>query len=186
MARKAKSKTNGADGKASASGNAGHNVAGLKKIIRECAQQMRAIKAQRAELNEEAATIRERLKNAGVQTKAFEYALKVADMEAEAQASYTDSLRLAAEALSIGEQLDWVKAVHEKQQQAAKAESELDLTTINQEGVKAGLAGEDQGTNPYPDDSEAHHAWDQGWMGGQKQLAVKQGKKAAVETQPTA
>jgi len=84
--------------------NEGHNVGDLKKIICECAQQMGEIKAERAELNERAGDIRTRLRDAGVQNKAFDFACKVAEMEEEARADYLDSLRINFDALGVGAQ----------------------------------------------------------------------------------
>lgn len=86
------------------SGNSGHNVADLNKLITECAEQMLDIKAQRKELNEQAADVRERLRDAGVQTKPFEFALKLKEMEREGRNEYLDNLRLSFDALGIGSQ----------------------------------------------------------------------------------
>ena len=84
--------------------NQGHNVNDLKKVIRECAKEMGEIKGERAELNERAGEIRERLRNAGVQTKAFDFACKVREMEQEARDDYLDSLRINFDALGVGAQ----------------------------------------------------------------------------------
>lgn len=82
----------------------GHNVADLHKLIRNCASEMSQIKKERAALNERAGDIRDRLKESGVQTKAFEFALRLYEQEPEARAEYLDNLRLNFEALSIGAQ----------------------------------------------------------------------------------
>lgn len=84
--------------------NTGHNVNDLKKVIRECAKAMGEIKSERAEINERAGDIRERLRNAGVQTKAFDFACKVQEMEQEARDDYLDSLRINFDALGAGAQ----------------------------------------------------------------------------------
>ena len=84
--------------------NEGHNVGDLKKLIRECANEMSEIKSERAELNERAGDIRKRLIEAGVQTKAFDFACKIHDMEEEARAAYLDSLRINFDALGVGAQ----------------------------------------------------------------------------------
>ena len=88
----------------------GHNVADVNKLIRDCASSFLDIKKQRKELNEEAADIRERLRESGVQTKAFDFAVRVMEMEAEAQAEYLDNLRVNFEALGIGAQSEMFAA----------------------------------------------------------------------------
>lgn len=87
-----------------------HNVEALKKLLRECGGEMLKIKERRKELNAEAAEIRQRVKDAGVQVDSFDRALKIAELEAEARASYMDSFRVAYEALVEGEQMDWLDA----------------------------------------------------------------------------
>lgn len=83
-----------------------HNVADLKKLIRDCARDMVEIKRERSELNERAGEIRQRLKDAGVQTAAFDFAVRVQQMEAEARNDYIDALRINFEALGVGESAD--------------------------------------------------------------------------------
>ena len=85
--------------------NAKHNIANLNKVIKECAAEMLQIKRERGDLNERAGDIRTRLKEAGVQTAAFDFALRVQDMEQEARDSYLDSLQVNFDALGIGGQL---------------------------------------------------------------------------------
>ena len=84
--------------------NQGHNVNDLKKVIRECAKEMAEIKSERSDLNERAGDIRKRLTEAGVQTKAFDFACKVQAMEQEARDDYLDSLRINFDALGVGAQ----------------------------------------------------------------------------------
>jgi uncharacterized protein (UPF0335 family) len=88
------------------SGQHGHNVADLKKLIRECASQMVEIKTERQELNERAGDIRTRLREAGVQTKAFDFAVKLQEMEQEARDEYIDNLRVSFDALGMGAQAE--------------------------------------------------------------------------------
>ena len=84
--------------------NEGHNVADLKKVICECAHEMVEILGERKEINERAGDIRKRLTDAGVQTKAFDFAVKIQQMEQEARDDYLDSLRINFDALGIGAQ----------------------------------------------------------------------------------
>ena len=88
------------------SANREHNIADINKLISECAGQMIDIKEERKALNERAGKIRTRLRDAGVQTKAFEFALKVSSMEPEAKDEYLDSLKVNFMALGIGAQGD--------------------------------------------------------------------------------
>ena len=99
-----KMKANGAES-AEGTTNAKHNVANLTKVIKECAGEMIKIKRERGDLNERAGDIRTRLKDAGVQTAAFDFALRIQDMEQEARDDYLDSLQVNFEALGIGGQL---------------------------------------------------------------------------------
>jgi hypothetical protein len=93
----------GTNGKGEGAG-IGHNVADLKKMIQDCAKSMIEIKGERKDLNERAGDIRQKLRDAGVQTAAFDYAVRLFEMEQEARGSYMDTLRLSMEALSVGEQ----------------------------------------------------------------------------------
>ena len=95
--------TNGAES-AEGTSNAKHNVANLNKVIKRSAVDMLQIKRERGGLNKRAGDIRTRLKDAGVQTKAFEFAIRLQDMEQEARDSYLESLRLNFDALGIGGQ----------------------------------------------------------------------------------
>lgn len=88
-----------------------HNVADLNKLIRECARDMAEIKKERSALNERAGDIRKRLKDAGVQTAAFDYAFRVQQMEAEARNEYIDALRINFEALGIGGSVDMFESM---------------------------------------------------------------------------
>lgn len=98
-------KPNGAES-APGTTNAKHNIANLNKVIKECAVEMLQIKRERGGLNERAGDIRTRLKDAGVQTAAFDFALRVQDMEQEARDSYLESLHINFDALGIGMQGD--------------------------------------------------------------------------------
>lgn len=86
------------------SGNKNHNVKDLTKLIRDCSREMVDIKSQRQDLNEQAGEIRKRLREAGVETKAFEFAVRVAEMESEAKSNYCDWLKVCFEALGVGQQ----------------------------------------------------------------------------------
>ena len=83
---------------------AGHNVADLAQLIRESAGTVVAIKGERHKLNERMGKVRKRLREAGVETKAFEFAVRVAEMEEEIRTHYVDQLRVNFEALDIGGQ----------------------------------------------------------------------------------
>lgn len=89
---------------ASEGANKDHNVKDLNKLIRECAKEMIAIKEQRKDLNEQAGEIRQRLRDSGVETKAFEFAVRVSEMEQEAKDNYIDWLKVSFGALGVGQQ----------------------------------------------------------------------------------
>lgn len=110
--------------------NKDHNVKDLNKLVSESAREMLAINAQRSGLNVQASEIRKKLREAGIQTKAFDYALKISEMEAEGRDSYMDSLRLCWGGLQIGEQLDWLAgAATAPDTEAAHAVNDPDATT---------------------------------------------------------
>lgn len=92
------------NGSNESAGLKGSNVAGLRSLIAGCAAEMRDIIEERKALNERASEIRERLRDAGVQTAAFDYAMRMQRLEQEARDAYFDTLRVAFEALGIGEQ----------------------------------------------------------------------------------
>ena len=86
------------------SANKEHNVADIKKLVRDCASEMNRIDEERKELNEQAGDIRQRLKDAGVQVAAFNFSRRLDKMEAEARNEYLDSLRINMESMGIGSQ----------------------------------------------------------------------------------
>lgn len=104
------------------------NMKARNEIQRECAQRMREIKAERKDLNEDAAAIRERLQEAGINVKAFEAALRLADAEdTAARDDYLDGLRESLEALGVGEQGDFI-AYNETKEPAPVNEPEEQAT----------------------------------------------------------
>lgn len=82
----------------------GGNVASLKKLLRECANTVVEIKAERSDLNERMADIRTRLREAGAEPRAFDFAVRLREMESEAQGNYIDQLKVCFESLGIGAQ----------------------------------------------------------------------------------
>jgi hypothetical protein len=83
---------------------AGGNVADTNSVIRECVAQFNEISEKRGELNAEAADIRERLDEAGVNKPAFQAARTLYNMEPEGRDSYQDNMRLCMDALGLGQQ----------------------------------------------------------------------------------
>lgn len=137
-----------------------HNAKARTEIIHECAQQMLQIKKERADLNERAGEVRQRLKDANIQTAAFDYALRVAGMEDAARDAYMDSLKECFAGMSIGEQLDFITAMGDDDDKPAGG-------TIAEEGYQAGLGGVDAIKNPYKDGSDAATTWLDNWKKGQ-------------------
>jgi uncharacterized coiled-coil DUF342 family protein len=81
-----------------------HNAGMRKDIMRECAESMRGIKAQRSELNEQAGDIRKRLRDCAINVKAWEAMLRLADLDDDtARNDYIDGLREAHDALMPGQ-----------------------------------------------------------------------------------
>ena len=99
-------KPNGGAENGSESANKSHNVKELTKLIRSCATEAVEIKRERQALNERASDIRKRLRESGVETKAFDFAVRLKEMEGEAQGNYIDWLKVSFEALGIGAQAD--------------------------------------------------------------------------------
>lgn len=142
-----------------------HNAKARTEIIHECAQQMLQIKKERAELNERAGEVRQRLKDANIQTAAFDYALRVAGMEEAARAAYMDSLKECFAGMQIGEQLDFITAMGEDDK-PERGDAPA-AGTIADEGYQAGLAGKDAATCEYKAGSDAHATWMRNWNKGQ-------------------
>ena len=85
------------------------NSAAHRKMQQECAAGLRDIADQRKALNQEAGEIRERLRDAGVEPKAFALVMKMADLEDKSAVNqYMSTLRDGWEALEVGGQLDFV------------------------------------------------------------------------------
>lgn len=142
-----------------------HNAKARTEIIHECAQQMLQIKKERADLNERAGEVRQRLKDANIQTAAFDYALRVAGMEDAARDAYMDSLKECFAGMSIGEQLDFITAA-ENSSKPIGGDAPAG-GTIAEEGYQAGLGGVDAIKNPYKDGSDAATTWLDNWKKGQ-------------------
>lgn len=88
------------------SAGAGHNSGDRRPLIKDVGDKMRAIKAERKKLNEQMAEQRKRLKDADVNVKAVESALRTADLEEEARASFAEWLRVAHEVYGVSEQTE--------------------------------------------------------------------------------
>ena len=82
----------------------GHNSGDIDKLIQDSAVAMIAIVDQRKQLNDQASEIRKKLREAGVQTRAFEFAVRVHQMEDEARGSYVEWLKVGFSALGISQQ----------------------------------------------------------------------------------
>lgn len=94
-----------------------HNSKSIKEIRNECAKEMRRINSARKDLNEDAAGVRERLNDNGINVKAFMAALRVSDMEdVTARNNYLDELADSLKDLGMGEQLDFI--AHDEAQAA--------------------------------------------------------------------
>lgn len=158
-----------------------HNVAGVHKVIRECRAQMLQIIGQREALNAEAAEIRQRLRDNGVQTKAFDFSLKVVQMETEAQAEYLDSLRVNFDAMAIGGQGEmFLDTVGEDDTADVAAARE----GARAAGEKAALDGVASDANPRPATDHLHGDWHVGWMAGARKRAEEMRPKNAPATEP--
>lgn len=159
------------DSAVTADTTAGHNSGERAKIMQECAEEMREIKAARSELNERASEVRERLENAGIHVKAFEAMLRITDMDDQAaQDSYLDGLREAAAALQPGENGELFPA------RAPAAASQIRTPTQKEArtaGREAGKAGKNQDTCPHPEGAAAFLEWQAGWIEGQAEIAAE-------------
>ena len=103
----------------------GSNSAAHKKMQRECADGLRRIAATRKELNEEAGEIRQRLRDAGIEPKAFDLVMKMRDLEDKSAVNqYMRTLRDGWEALEVGGQLDFISIEIEQSDEEQDAVSE--------------------------------------------------------------
>jgi hypothetical protein len=122
----------------------------------------------------------------------FNMLVKLYETEQEIRDRHLSRLRIGFQALSMGQQLDWVDAVEaDRQEEPVETESPRppgrvpqgpDWSTGNgadqgrsdhiaQEGYEAGLRGVDRDSNPLPEGSGAYQVWDQNWLSGQEELA---------------
>lgn len=151
-----------------------HNSADIKQAIREVADVVILLKGQRAEINGQITEARGRLKSFGIKMLDFNAVLRLYELEAEDRNESVDNMKIAFEALGIGGQADlFPEPAAATGNGASTAPKPFDATKVNQAGVKAGLAGKDQSSNPHPADSEPHDYWDRGWLGGQKTIAAQ-------------
>lgn len=160
---------------------AGHNSAGLHKVIRECAASMEQIDGQRKALNEEAAEIRERLRDAGIQTKTFDLARRIKSMEAEGRSDYLDSLRTNFAALLPGGQGE---LFIDSNVSEGGPDPKAERVAAKAAGHAAGLAGNDAGTNPYKKTDPLAGVWSAAWVEGQTELAKGLTPKGAAPAKP--
>jgi hypothetical protein len=144
---------------------AGHNSGERAKIMQECAEQMRGIKAERKELNDRAGEIRKRLEDAGINVKAWEAMLRIADMDDQAaRDSYVDGLQEAYSALAPGQTLDFVSVLD---QTRTRTPTDKEARTA---GREAGRAGKKFDDNPHPEGTNNHKEWAGGWTEGQTEI----------------
>lgn len=83
-----------------------HNSAEVKQVIKEVADEVIALKAERSEINAKITKARGRLKSLGVKMLDFNAALRLYELEAEDRNESLTAIKLAFEALGIGAQGD--------------------------------------------------------------------------------
>ena len=88
-----------------------NNTKARDDVIRECATEFDRIAEARKDLSKMASETRKRLGDIGVQSKSFEYALRLRNMEQEARNSYMEDLHTTYKALGIEGQLDWISTL---------------------------------------------------------------------------
>jgi ribosome modulation factor len=121
----------------------------------------------------------------------FNMLVKLYETEQEIRDRHLSRLRIGFQALSMGQQLDWVDAVEsDRRDEAVETDSPRppgqvpqgpDWSTGNgggppaglhgTMGYEAGLAGKDRDSNPNLEGSAAYQTWDQGYLDGQEELA---------------
>lgn len=83
-----------------------HNVQEIKDTIREVANEVISLKAERNEIQAQITEAKGRLKSKGIKMADFNAALRLYELDAEDRNESIDNLRLAFEALSLGGQGD--------------------------------------------------------------------------------
>ncbi len=99
--------------------NEGSNQPDRDALIAECVEGMDEIDAARRVLNGKAGKFRERLNDAGIQVRAFEFSRKLNKMEVEARGSYLADLKISMAAMGIGEQGNFFQAGPDESEDAA-------------------------------------------------------------------
>lgn len=108
-------------------------------------------------------------------------------MDEDEGASRLDDLREAHLALHPGETLDWAAALNwDEQAKKPKGNGAAGNDPAGEAiyiGAQAALDGQPRTANPHAEGSDAHDAWEKGWHNGEKQRAIRDGKKkpAAAE-----
>lgn len=153
-----------------------HNVAGLHKLIRAEDAKFTQIEDKRAALNTEAAESRQRLRDAGLQTKVFEHHRRLLKLEEEAQQAWLDDQALIMEALPIGTQLDLLETVGED----LPADVAGARRAADEAGFTAGIEGKANIDNPHRRDDPLKGVWQGGWLRAQRQRADEMGPKGAA------
>jgi uncharacterized protein (UPF0335 family) len=80
------------------------NLTSTKKVLRECAAGFEKIDEKRAELNDQAADLRERCRNQGIDPKWLLAALRIKKMEPEDREKADENYAIARDAIGIGMQ----------------------------------------------------------------------------------
>lgn len=157
------------------------------EVIRQAVEDLLELESQKKQLNERMQEARAPIK-AIMKMADFNAIFRLHKLEGDDRKAAIKAQRIMFEALELGGQSDLFgapAAEAAKPGRSRKAPQPDDppltdasaktLTEANQEGVRAGLAGKNRDSNPYPEGSDKADYWDRGYTGGQKQLAVQMG-----------
>lgn len=158
-----------------------------KQVIRDAAKELIRLKAKRAEIGEQITEVRGRVKGL-IKMADFNVALRLYELEDEDRDGALDGMRLAFEALGIGEQ---GSLFPEPAPSSGRSNGSAEPTeaAVKAAGEAAGKAGRSATENPFAEKTHANHVWHQAWLAGQKALAEEAfgaAKKRRNGSQPQA
>lgn len=140
-------------------------------VIREFFRGMAKIDADRDALNQRASSLKNTLIKGelGLKISDVMAAYRLYNLEGQDRADYISTLKESFAALKVGDQLNFLDTVEEKDREvAAEIKAKLDQTpeAAFEQGKMAGLDYASMTENPYPAKSKHWLKWDEGYKAG--------------------
>lgn len=177
--RSSKGRPSKADIRAAAIGIA---VADKREKILAASRNIANLKTRRTSINEEIASIRADLQAIGIEKGAFDWSLRLLEMDPDDREAMLDSLGIALEAYGLGRQSDLFGGGEKPEGDAKPSNDAFDQNdAAEREGFKAGSEGQFRAANPHAPDAPEHEPWNQGWDRAQRMRAEEMTPKAGEQ-----